>query len=1371
MKRTILLLLSVIISIVVMADGITKEQAETIARQFVNQQQPAVQGRQMKMAAKRQLPMSMAVETNAYYVFNIDSDNGYVMVSGSDLTPQVLGYASEGSFSEENMPANMKAWLDGYADQIAYIERTRGKNQAPVLHKTIAAIDPLLTSTWNQSTPYNNMCPTVNGHRTVTGCVATALAQVLNYYKYPSQTTKAIPAYTTETYGINRPEIPVTAIDWTNMLDDYSGSATTAQKNAVATLMKLCGQAVEMDYDYTNGGSSAFVTLEVKALRQYFGYDETVRHLYRTDFSASEWEYNIYNELANSRPVLYGGQSTGGGHAFVVDGYDGNGLFHINWGWGGNSDGYFLLSVLNPYNNESIGSSSSRDGYSFGQEAVVGIQHGTGEKIAERFSVYGITNNGASSYTRSSSSADFSGMSISIEGYNMTGETHQYWINLALFNSSGNFVAWASDYIPLGDVDYPYGGTIPFTDVSFGANLANGDYYIVPTSFSENSEAMEVCWGSNVYRFKATISGNTLTLTEPFVSLSGTVAALGNAVVNTTVNLQAQITNSGTDFNDYVYLVVDNTIVGGRIFEAGAGETATFNIDFLPTSTGTKQLLLAYSGDNGYVPFASGSVTVTEDAEPPVLTGSITLTNANSQGNVEETTANVSAVFQNTGGPFNNSYIYVDLYQYNSETNKWIYKTSKEKLATIAAGSSTTFTTSFTNLEFGGRYIMQLSYSLDGGNSYEFIEESQKLFEVIDPSVPRPNLTGTITLTNANSDGDIEGTTAKAQYTVQNTGTAAFENGGIWVDLYQADASGQYNYKDYRGGSLTLGVGASKTLTASFSNLEVGGKYLFVLSYNLEGSNNYIDIANSELYFNVVEEKNVTLTADDKSRIYGDANPTLTYTKTGEGTLAGTPKLSCQATKKSAVGTYDIVISKGTVTNTNLTLVNGKLTVNKAPLTIKAGNYSMKQGEALPTFVATYEGFKNSETQAVLTEQPTFSCTATSASTPGEYPITVSGAAAQNYDISYVAGTLTITEADPVKIIANNLTMEYGEDMPALTFTTEGATLVGMPELTCEATSTSPVGTYAIVVKQGTVANYNVTYVAGTLTITKASLNIAAGTYTKKQGEAMPEFSLTYTGFKNNETKDVLTKQPVMTCEATIESAPGEYPIIVSGAEARNYDISYTNGKLIVVDADAVIVKAKSYTREYGEANPTFEFTSEGATLDGVPELTCEATATSPVGTYDIIVKQGTVTNYNVTYVAGTLTITKAPLKASVGNYSREEGQENPEFAISYSGWKNNENESVLLKKPLATTEATKDSPVGEYAITISGGEAQNYEFEYVGGTLTVTVPSGIVALLASGQPFDVYTTTGVKVKSQVTTLKGLPRGVYIVNKMKVLVR
>ena len=185
MKRTILLILTVIISNMMMAEGITAEQAAEIARQFVNRQaapSPSTgsgQARQMRMAAKRQMPMSMATEanSNAYYVFNIGSDNGYVMVSGSDLTPQVLGYASEGSFSEDNMPANMKAWLDGYAEQIAYIERTQGSNQAPVLRIAREAIDPLLTTTWDQIEPFNGMCPTYEGSSTLTGCTATALAQ------------------------------------------------------------------------------------------------------------------------------------------------------------------------------------------------------------------------------------------------------------------------------------------------------------------------------------------------------------------------------------------------------------------------------------------------------------------------------------------------------------------------------------------------------------------------------------------------------------------------------------------------------------------------------------------------------------------------------------------------------------------------------------------------------------------------------------------------------------------------------------------------------------------------------------------------------------------------------------------------------------------------------------------------------------------------------------------------------------------------------------------------------------------------------------------------------------------------------------------
>jgi len=165
---------------------------------------------------------------------------------------------------------------------------------------------------------------------------------------------------------------------------------------------------------------------------------------------------------------------------------------------------------------------------------------------------------------------------------------------------------------------------------------------------------------------------------------------------------------------------------------------------------------------------------------------------------------------------------------------------------------------------------------------------------------------------------------------------------------------------------------------------------------------------------------------------------------------------------------------------------------------------------------------------------------------------------------SYDEMPFPITVVAASKVTAKNYTRIYGDANPTFDYTVEGGSLYGTPTISCSATATSPVGTYPIVIEQGSVINDVVEYIEGTLTIEKAPLTIAAGTYTKKQGEAMPEFTLTYDGFKNGETKDVLTKQPDVTCDANEASAPGEYPITVSGAEAQNYDISYTNGTLIV---------------------------------------------------------------------------------------------------------------------------------------------------------------------------------------------------------------
>ena len=337
-----------------------------------------------------------------------------------------------------------------------------------------------------------------------------------------------------------------------------------------------------------------------------------------------------------------------------------------------------------------------------------------------------------------------------------------------------------------------------------------------------------------------------------------------------------------------------------------------------------------------------------------------------------------------------------------------------------------------------------------------------------------------------------------------------------------------------------------------------------------------------------------------------------------------------------------------------------------------------------------------------------------------EGAITTTFAFVADAAIGYPHSPAMLELGDPVVVTANSYTRVYGEANPSFDYTSSGAELTGIPEITCSATPTSPVGTYPIIIKKGSVSNFNDSYVNGTLTITKAPLKIKAGTYTRKQGEDNPQFTLTYEGFKNGETAAVLTKKPVVTTTATKESAVGNYSVKVSGAKAKNYEISYTNGTLKVTDADAVIVTATSYTRVYGDANPSFEYMVSGATLTGTPEITCSATPTSPVGTYDIVISKGSVSNYNDSYINGTLTITKAPLKIKEGTYTRMRGEDNPQFALSYEGFRNGETEAVLTKKPVVTTTATKESAVGDYSVKVIGAEAQNYGISYVNGTLTV---------------------------------------------------
>ena len=554
------------------------------------------------------------------------------------------------------------------------------------------------------------------------------------------------------------------------------------------------------------------------------------------------------------------------------------------------------------------------------------------------------------------------------------------------------------------------------------------------------------------------------------------------------------------------------------------------------------------------------------------------------------------------------------------------------------------------------------------------------------------------------------------------------------------------------------------TTTATVSSS--AGKYPITVSGG--AAENY-DLSYQNGTLTVTAAPTITVTVVNCKREYGDANPEFTFTVEG-GELNGKPAITCEATASSAVGSYPIVINKGSITYPKVNFVNGTLTVTKAPLTVKAENAVRKEFEENPEFTITYNGWKLNDDESVLTSKPTATTTATVNSPAGEYPITVSGGAATNYELSYQNGTLIVTEAPTITVTAVNCKREYGDANPEFTFTVEGGELNGKPTITCEATASSAVGSYSIVINKGSITYPKVNFVNGTLTVTKAPLTVKAENAVRKEFEENPEFTITYNGWKLNDDESVLTSKPTATTTATANSPAGEYPITVSGGTATNYELSYQNGTLIVTEVSAITVIAVSREREYGDANPEFTFTVEGGELNGKPAITCEATEASSVGTYPIVLNMGSITNPKVTLVNGTLTVTKAPLTVKAENAVRKEFEENPEFTITYNGWKLNDDESVLTAKPTATTTATANSPAGEYPITVSGGAATNYELSYQNGTLTIAESTSI-GTVSVEHSADIYNLQGKKVRSKATTLKGLPKGVYIINGRKHVVK
>ncbi len=354
-----------------LAAPVTPDQARAEAAAFRRAHVPGL--RQAPPVAQDQLSLAYQSVTdsgeNCFYVFNNPDGSGFTIVSADDRLPAVLGFSENGSFDLDRIPSNMKWWLGEYCSEIS---RFLAEDPAmpPLRRRAMAKdrdpIEAMLTSRWDQGDPYNRQCPidSYANRRSVTGCVATAMAQVMRYHQWPIN-----PTGISGSYIFNG-----TTLDWANMLDDYSGSYTATEADAVALLMRQCGASVNMMYSaYESGAYSENVPV---ALYDHFGYSKSIAMEWRDYHTQNEWDDMVYAELEAGRPVYYSGRSALGGHAFVCDGYLSNGFFHFNWGWGGYQDGYFILSALNP---SSGGTGSYDGGYNTNQAILTGVKPSDGE--------------------------------------------------------------------------------------------------------------------------------------------------------------------------------------------------------------------------------------------------------------------------------------------------------------------------------------------------------------------------------------------------------------------------------------------------------------------------------------------------------------------------------------------------------------------------------------------------------------------------------------------------------------------------------------------------------------------------------------------------------------------------------------------------------------------------------------------------------------------------------------------------------------------------------------------------------------------------------------------------------------------------------
>ena len=600
MRRFYLFLTSLVVAIAAMAEGIDRNAALQKAQRFMPGKEFTT-GKTM-LSARAMAPQ----EHDAFYVFNAKDGDGFVIVSGDDRTMDILGYSEHGSLDTDNLPENVKWWLDSYASQI----KALGTSLVPVVRNAdaqrSAAIAPLIKTAWDQIEPYNYMCPDGQfidydepGYhaemRSLTGCVATAMAQIMYYWKWP-ETCPALEGYQINPY-FSIKALPATSFEYDKMKEYYGEEETGPAVDAVAKLMRYCGQATNMSYSPV----SSEATLTPEVLASVFQYSPNCHELHRNGYSPTQWEEIVYDELAAKRPVIYAGYTREVGHQFIVDGCDGNGFFHINWGWGGARDSYFVLSV---------GGQNVENGipYIYNQRAFVGLKPAEAGETIRPLILSNIDETTPTTiYHRTSTASNFTDVQLAGTFYAQYSALPSNNIDVelgwGLLQNDAVVQILDRKVFSVQPMDWWYYQY--YNLLSFGAGLADGQYELRPVHRFAGDSEWKICDSGNSNQLRAEVKGNTM---KVGVSISTEMSFKVNSITisdapskNDVVGVSVNITN--TNWNDELKVGMwvkgentdwENTIVKPIILNAN--DSADIKFSFVPEEVGTYQIKITAGG-------------------------------------------------------------------------------------------------------------------------------------------------------------------------------------------------------------------------------------------------------------------------------------------------------------------------------------------------------------------------------------------------------------------------------------------------------------------------------------------------------------------------------------------------------------------------------------------------------------------------------------------------------------------------------------------------------------------------------------------------------------------------------------------------------